>query len=97
MSVCATCYQTGIRDRSKHQCPGPQSVVLHRDGDHTTIVEAPPRAAIALELLFAERALIAMPGPDLIDLAGQVTYRVTGYFDGMLTLELVEDRRGEQP
>lgn len=92
MAICTTCYQSGI-PTTGHNCPGPQSIIVHREGDKAVIVEAPPRAAIALELLFEERALIAMPGPDLIDLARQVVYRVTGYLDGMLTLELVEDRR----
>ena len=92
MAICTTCWDTSIRS-GQHDCPGPRSVIVRRDGDQAVIVEAPPRAAIALELLFEERALIAMPGRDLIELAGQVVYRVTGYVEGMLTLELTEDRR----
>lgn len=95
MAVCATCYQTDIRP-SQHDCPGPQyaDIVFTRHKGHgVTIDQAPPRARIAVHVLTDRNAYLYMRGPDQIVFADQVVYRITGYTDGQLELELAEDWR----
>lgn len=94
MSVCATCYESGIR--GEHDCPGPQytDIVFTRHrGQSITIDTAPPRTRIALQALMDRYAYLHMPAPDMIVFADQVVYRVTGYGEGALELELIEDWR----
>ncbi|WP_406444495.1 hypothetical protein OHB14_36585 [Streptomyces sp. NBC_01613] len=74
--------------------------------DHTDIVfkrhqgqaitiegEAPARTRISLHVLVDRYAYLHMPDPQTIVFADQVVYRITGYDEGTLTLELVEDWR----
>lgn len=94
MAVCATCHQPGITD--PHECPGPQYAAIkftrHR-GQAITVDEAPPRARMDLRVLADRYAYLHMPAMDVIVFADQVVYKVTGYEDGALLLELVEDWR----
>lgn len=95
MAVCATCRQTNIRP-SQHDCPGPQyaDIVFTRHRGHgVTITHAPPHARLAVHVLTDRNAYLYMQGPDRIVFADQVAYRITGYTDGQLELELVEDWR----
>jgi hypothetical protein len=62
-------------------------------GQAITVDEAPPRARMDLQVLADRYAYLHMPGPDVIVFADQVVYKVTGYADGALELELVEDWR----
>jgi hypothetical protein len=73
-----------------------------RDGQ-PVITRADPRVSFSLELFDESGRGIGIKGGE-ITLMGLVTYRVTGYHDGSLIAELVEDRRdnnrdkeGEQP
>ena len=54
---------------------------------------APTHTRIAVQVLADRYAYLHMPTPDTIVFADQVVYRITGYQDGALTLELVEDWR----
>jgi hypothetical protein len=64
----------------------------HR-GQAITVDEAPPRARISLHVLADRYAYLHMPDPQTIVFGDQVVYRITGYRDGALELELVEDWR----
>lgn len=64
----------------------------HR-GRGITVDEAPPRARMDLQVLANRYAYLHMTAPDVIVFADQVVYRITGYTDGALELELVEDWR----
>ena len=64
----------------------------HR-GRGITVDTAPPRTRIALPVLADRNSYIHLPTPDTIVIADQVVYQVTGYRDGTLELELVEDWR----
>jgi aminoglycoside/choline kinase family phosphotransferase len=95
MPVCATCRQPGITP-GEHACPGPryEDVVFTRHRGHAITVDtAPPRTRIALQAFADRYAYLHMPAPDRIVFADQVVYQVTGYADGALELELVEDWR----
>lgn len=54
---------------------------------------APARTRIHLQALMDRYAYLHMPDPQTIVFADQVVYRITGYDEGKLTLELVEDWR----
>jgi hypothetical protein len=62
-------------------------------GQAITVDEAPPHARIDLRVIADRYAYLHMPTPDTIVFADQVVYRITGYTDGQLELELVEDWR----
>lgn len=94
MAVCTTCLQPGIS--GEHDCPGRQfaDVVFSRhQGRGITIDEAPAHTRIAVQVLTDRYAYLHMPAPDRIVFADQVVYRITGYQEGALELELVEDWR----
>lgn len=96
MAVCTTCLQPGITT-GEHDCPGPQyaDIVFKRhQGQAITIEgEAPARTRIQMQALMDRYAYLHMPDPQTIVFADQVVYRITGYDDGALLLELVEDWR----
>ncbi|NUS22703.1 MAG: hypothetical protein HOV92_00545 [Streptomyces sp.] len=54
---------------------------------------APKHSRIQLQALMDRYAYLHMPDPQTIVFADQVVYKVTGYTDGALELELVEDWR----
>jgi len=96
MAVCATCHEASIPAGAQHKCPGPlyADVVFTRHrGQGITVDIAPPRTRIHLTALLDRYAYLHMPAPDRIVFADQVVYQVTGYADGALELELVEDWR----
>lgn len=64
----------------------------HR-GQAITIDHAPAHARLAVQALADRYAYLHMPTPDRIVFADQVVYRITGYTDGALELELAEDWR----
>lgn len=64
----------------------------HR-GQAITVDEAPQRARMDVCVLADRYAYLHMPKPDVIVFADQVVYRITGYTDGQLELELAEDWR----
>lgn len=95
MAVCTTCHQPGIT-AGEHDCPGPQyaDIVFTRHrGQAITIDHAPTHTRIAAQVLADRYAYLHMPNRDTIVFADQVVYKVTGYEDGALLLELVEDWR----
>jgi aminoglycoside/choline kinase family phosphotransferase len=70
------------------------AIVFTRHRGHgITVDEAPPRARMDLQVLADRYAYLHMTAPDVIVFADQVVYRITGYTDGALELELVEDWR----
>lgn len=77
-----------------HEEPAFGEVYVQLVDGQPVITKADPVAAFALELLAASE-LIKVRG-DEITLLGLVTYRVTGYDDGFLIAELVEDRRDKK-
>lgn len=96
MAVCATCHQHGITT-GQHDCPGPQyaDIVFTRHQGQAITVDgpAPQRTRIQLQALMDRYAYLHMPTADTIVFADQVVYKVTGYRDSALELELVEDWR----
>lgn len=64
----------------------------HR-GQGVTIDQAPAHARLEVRVLTDRNAYLYMPTPDQIVFADQVVYRITGYTDGALELELAEDWR----
>ena len=95
MAVCTTCRQPGITP-GEHDCPGPQYAAItftRHQGRGITVDEAPPRVRMEVRVLADRYAYLHMPAPDRIVFADQVVYRITGYADGALELELVEDWR----
>ncbi|MFI9154524.1 hypothetical protein [Streptomyces sp. NPDC053367] len=96
MSVCATCYEPTIRDYDSHNCPGIGEITITRKRGHGLIVlEAPRRARIAVGLLADAKWGATMAGKDLINIAEQVLYQITGYDPdhAALVVQLVEDWR----
>lgn len=96
MAVCATCHEADLPAGSKHDCPGPHyaDIVFTRHrGQGITIDHAPTHTRIALQVLADRYTYLHMPTPDTIVFADQVVYKVTGYADGALDLELVADWR----
>jgi hypothetical protein len=96
LSTCANCLEPGIHDYSTHDCPGPGEIVLTRElGRGLVVLSADRRSRITLELLANGTWGLDMCGPDLINIADQVLYQITGYDPEScaLTLELVEDWR----
>ncbi|MGW1616349.1 hypothetical protein ACWCQZ_44275 [Streptomyces sp. NPDC002285] len=94
MSVCTTCYQTGIT--GPHDCPGLGEIQLTRQLGRGLIVDtAPPRARIALTVLASRGWGASLSGDDHINVADQVLYQVVGYDpeSASLLLKLVEDWR----
>jgi hypothetical protein len=72
----------------------PADIVFTRHrGQAITVDEAPPRARISLHVIADRYAYLHMPTPDTIVFADQVVYKVTGYAEGALELELVDDWR----
>ncbi|MEV3980796.1 hypothetical protein [Nonomuraea sp. NPDC049758] len=73
-------------------------IVLTKVPGGLRVVKADEKAVIGLAVLVAscshEATVQPALGGDLITIADQVVYRVTGYADGQLLVELVEDRRG---
>jgi hypothetical protein len=95
MAVCTTCLQSGIT-ASGHDCPGLGEIQLSRKLGHGLIVDnAPPRARIALAVLVDAKWGAALQGNDLVNIADQVLYQVTGYDpeSAALIVDLVEDWR----
>ncbi|MFF7946987.1 hypothetical protein [Streptomyces griseorubiginosus] len=95
MAVCTTCHQSGITPGA-HACPGPryEAVAFTRHkGQGITVDTAPPRVRMDVRVLVDRYAYLHMPAADRIVFADQVVYRITGYADGALELELVEDWR----
>jgi len=73
---------------------GPVDFVQNEDG-RVQVLSAPPLTRISLELIAeADPAVLKIRG-DLITVAGQVVYRITGWDDlgKALLAKLVEDRR----
>jgi PAS domain-containing protein len=68
-------------------------VFTRHQGKAITVDQAPPRARLAVQALADRYAYLHMPTPDRIVFADQVVYRITGYTEGALDLELVEDWR----
>ena len=96
MAVCATCLQPGLTPGQDHDCPGAryEDIVFTRhQGRGITIDHAPTHTRIAVPVLADRNAYLHMPSPDTIVFADQVVYRITGYHEGALELELVEDWR----
>lgn len=72
----------------------PADIVFTRHrGQAITVDHAPPHARIDLRVLADRYAYLHMPDDQTIVFADQVVYRITGYTDGQLELELVEDWR----
>ncbi|MBT2508841.1 hypothetical protein J7I98_23725 [Streptomyces sp. ISL-98] len=74
----------------------PSDIVLTRHrGRGIIVTQAPQHSSIALDALASANSTLSMPGPDVIEIADQVAYRVTGYdaASSTLTLELVKDWR----
>ena len=100
---CSTCGETGITVWADHvnDCPGIGEIQVSRHRGRGVVVDAAPaRALIGLRIIrdLAWPANIAEVGdPDLVNIADQVLYRVTGYDPGAASLivELVEDWRPE--
>lgn len=96
MAVCTTCRQPGT-NTSEHDCPGPQYADIvftrHRGQAITVDGPAPARSRIHVTALMDRYAYLHMPTPDTIVFADQVVYRITGYEDGALLLDFVEDWR----
>jgi len=96
MSVCATCYETGIRDHTQHDCPGLGELQLSRQLGRGLIVDhAPPRVRMALHVLATAQYGAALQQPDMINVGDQVLYQVTGWDpeSATLLLNLVQDWR----
>jgi hypothetical protein len=68
-------------------------VFTRHQGKAITVDKAPAHARIAVQALADRYAYLHMPTPDHIVFADQVVYRITGYTDGALELELAEDWR----
>lgn len=95
MSVCATCFESGIRD-GRHDCPGIGEIQVTRHLGHGLIVDtAPARARIALTVLADAKWGATVFNADRINIAEQVLYKVVGYDSehASLIVELVEDWR----
>ncbi|WP_406156927.1 hypothetical protein [Streptomyces canus] len=74
--------------------PEPASIVFTRHrGQAITVDHAPAHARIDVRVLADRYAYLHMPAPDRIVFADQVVYKITGYNEGTLELELVEDWR----
>lgn len=99
MSVCTTCLQHGLPAGGQHDCPGIGEIQVSRHRGRGVVVDAAPaRALLGLRIIrdIAWPANIAGVGdPDLVNIADQVLYRVTGYdpATASLIVELVEDWR----
>jgi hypothetical protein len=95
MSVCATCLKSNPHDQ-QHQCPGIGEIQLSRVLGRGLVVDhAPARSRMALHVL-ADRGWGArLQGVDLVNIAEQVLYRITGWDaeSGNLLIDLVEDWR----
>lgn len=68
-------------------------VFTRHQGRAITVDHAPTHARISLHVLVDRYAYLHMPTPQTIVFADQVVYRITGYTDGVLELELAEDWR----
>jgi hypothetical protein len=74
--------------------PEPTDILFTRHrGQGITVDHAPAHTRIHLPALMDRYAYLHMPAPDRIVFADQVVYRITGYTEGVLELELVEDWR----
>lgn len=96
MSVCTTCLQGDLPTDGQHNCPGYGEIQITRHLGYGLIVNtAPARARMALDVLAGHDWGATLQSPDLVNIADQVLYRVTGYDAGSaaLLLELVEDWR----
>lgn len=70
------------------------AIVFTRHRGHgVTIDHAPTHARLEVRVLTDRNAYLYMPASDQIVFADQVVYRITGYTDGALELELAEDWR----
>ena len=72
---------------------GRGEIVCTRFPGGVRVVQADASAAITLELIARSCEHHLTVNGDLITIAEQVVYRVTGYADHELLVELVEDRR----
>ena len=68
-------------------------VFTRHQGRGITIDHAPTHTRIAVPVLADRNAYLHMPTRDTIVFADQVVYRITGYSEGALELELAEDWR----
>lgn len=76
--------------------PQIESLVIHtHPGPCCTVEYAPPVAAFSLELIQQADPRELRVDRDLLHVADQVTYRVTGWQGFAVTAELFEDRRKE--
>jgi hypothetical protein len=72
----------------------PTDIMFTRHQGHAITVDtAPEHTRISLHALVDRYAYLHMPTPDTVVFADQVVYRITGYTEGALELELVEDWR----
>ncbi|MGW6292455.1 hypothetical protein [Streptomyces sp. NPDC055058] len=81
---------------STEPAPAYQDIgVIRERGYGVRITEAPVRSKIAPLALLRHSSWIELREPDLLNIADQVLYRITGWdpADSSLTVELVEDWR----
>lgn len=72
----------------------PTDIMFTRHRGHAITVDtAPPHTRISLHALLDRYAYLHMPDEQTIVFADQVVYRITGYTEGALELELAEDWR----
>jgi PAS domain-containing protein len=72
----------------------PTDIMFTRHRGHAITVDtAPEHTRISLHALVDRYAYLHMPDEQTIVFADQVVYRITGYTEGALELELVEDWR----
>jgi hypothetical protein len=95
MSVCATCLKSSPHDQ-QHQCPGIGEIQLSRVLGRGLVVDhAPARSRMALHVLADRGWGACLQGVDLVNIAEQALYRITGWDpeSASLLLDLVEDWR----
>jgi hypothetical protein len=98
MAVCTTCLQPGLTPGKNHDCPGRpryEDIAFTRHQGQAITIDgpAPAHTRISLQALMDRYAYLHMPAADEIVFADQVVYRITGYTEGALELELAEDWR----
>ncbi|MFF7550909.1 hypothetical protein ACFZCU_46005 [Streptomyces canus] len=98
MAVCTTCLQPGLTPGKNHDCPGRpryEDIAFTRHQGQAITIDgpAPAHTRIQLQALMDRYAYLHMPDPQTIVFADQVVYRITGYSEGALELELAEDWR----
>jgi hypothetical protein len=95
MSVCATCLKSNPADQP-HDCTGIGDIRISRvQGRGLVVDQAPARSRMALHVLADSGWGVRFYGLDLVNVAEQVLYQVTGWDpeSGNLLVDLVEDWR----